>query len=89
MGYMQWCLHAYIYTRVSLYACHIFRDEANMLAVCTINKNLIYSPEHTTTSIEMGTKMSQYCSLAHSYTKMQLHCSKKLTIFGHLICMHE
>ena len=63
MGYMQWCLHAYIYTRVSLYACHIFRDEANMLAVCTINKNLIYSPEHTTTHIEMGTKMSNTAAL--------------------------
>ena len=63
MRYMQWCLHAYIYTRVSLYACHIFRDEANMLAVCTINKNLIYSPEHTTTHIEMGTKMSNTAAL--------------------------
>ena len=63
MGYMQWCLHAYIYTRVSLYACHIFRDEANMLAVCTINKNLIYSPDHTTTRIEMGTKMSNTAAL--------------------------
>lgn len=52
------------------------------LAVCTINKKPIYSPEHATTSIEMGTKLDE--SILQPYPQLY----QILTIFGHLICMH-